>query len=733
MRLKLYWVLIFCLGFSFLSFCQDYSKLVLTEKIIEDEVNSSLELMQKGDLDSYKKGVDNVDQLEHAVEIAKNTKLKLIFYKSKSFLLFKNYDYETALSYINKSIKILKNYPDNRLLGLNYELLGVIYNTQELLKERDNYFLKAERLLSKYESFEENIDINFNLAYIYKEYEDWNKVIYYSNQALSFIKLAEQTQSRSRYLNLFLAESYLKLNDLNRVKFYLDRVEKDPSFLPDQLLLMASYFKIKGYLFEKTNDFKNATASFNISSDFYQKLSLSRSKEIKETLKLNHNLQLKEKENYSIKKEIEYTEASANYKNFILILSFFIILILFTLVFYQYRTSKFKTSTNLLLAKNNEDLNEKNNEIKKVLEVKNKFLDTVTHELRTPLNTIKGVSYLLENNIDTAKNEEYFKALSFSSNYLINLVNNIIEYNLLENNDIANLNNQPTNIFELVNDTITTFKIKEGNNNDFSCNIDEYIPKMLLIDSMKLTQVLINLLKNSEKFTSSGSIILKITMKKISFSNCELLFEIIDNGIGISKENKEIIEEPFIKDENKINSIENSNGLGLSIVKRTLNIFNSKLNIESEINKGTRIFFTIIFDNITENLIEKGVSLSKNITTPNIKILLVEDNKVNQVITKKILNKIGFECDVANDGLEAVHKNLKNEYSLVLMDIMMPVMDGFQASKEISKNTPNTPIVALTAISGELNNKKFIESNILEVLNKPVDVDVLTKTIYKYI
>lgn len=301
MNLKFVYILFLCVCINSSVYSQSKIILPITDISIEKEFISAKELIKKNEFQSYKQGIELIDELENLVEESKKLKLKLAFYRQKSLFLFENYDYDNALKYIHKSIDLLKNNIDNRTLGFNYELLGVIKNSQEKFKERDEAFIKAEELLSVNATDEENIDINFNLSFIYKEYKDWEKVIYYSKRALHLIDDTNNNESRRRYLNLFVAESYLELNKLDSCLEYLKKVESDSYFLPDQYLLMASYFKIKGNLFERKGDLKQATSSYNSSNDFFQKLSVLRTKEIKESLKLNNSLQLKEVENNRIK------------------------------------------------------------------------------------------------------------------------------------------------------------------------------------------------------------------------------------------------------------------------------------------------------------------------------------------------------------------------------------------------------------------------------------------------
>ncbi|WP_320814872.1 response regulator [Flavobacterium sp.] len=714
----------------FLSFnstlAQGYISDELTIKSLNEEIEQAKSLIEAKSDDSYQNGVDLFLKIEKKIISTKDTLFLLDFYKTKIDVYLANYDFDNALIYANKGFKLLEIHKDNRQLGFFYEILGVINYSQEKEKERDEAFIKAEELLSKYAKPEENIDINFNLAVISKENKDWNKTLQYSNRALFFIENTKKSEVRKKYLYTFLAEAYLKLGQLDKADEFLKELETDKNLLDNKLLLVASYYSLRAQFYEKKKNFKEATSFYNKSNDAYAKLSFEKTKEIRSSLKLKGNLQLKDIENQTIKKEIELNKQNNKYKNFILFLSSIIIFILMILAFFQYKTSKFKAKMNLLLQKKNAQLVDVNSNINKALNAKKKFLDAITHELRTPLNSIKGISYLMKDTISEKEQKKYVETLSFSSDYLLSLINNIIEYNIMDKSNKNKLKNEPTEIKILLKNIYNSFKIKEENNNRIYLKIDENIPNVVLMDAFRITQILINLISNSLKFTKDGDVFLKVFLEDITNSKVAINFEVKDTGIGIDTNEFNKIFDPFYQVSK--GDFEGS-GLGLSIVAKTLDLLKSKPVVTSEIGKGTSISFSLSLDVYQPRMkINKGTK--ELISTSKIKILLVEDNKVNQLITRKILTNQGFECDIANDGFEAVKLVETIDYSLILMDIMMPVMDGFEASEKIKEIKPYIPIIALTAMYEAVNRKKFEDAKIIRVLTKPVSVEVLCDAIY---
>jgi CheY-like chemotaxis protein len=262
---------------------------------------------------------------------------------------------------------------------------------------------------------------------------------------------------------------------------------------------------------------------------------------------------------------------------------------------------------------------------------------------------------------------------------------------------------------------------------------DKTIPDKLIFDEAKLYQVLFSLIDNAFKFSKNGSVVVEVKKMSVNKDKTEIQFIIKDTGIGIAPEIKDKIYDLFFQGSDKINYEYGGSGLGLTLVKKTLDLFNKTVTIDSEPDIGTTISFSLDFENYRKNAESEVSSESKKIDDPSkIRILLVEDNKINQLITEKTITKKGYRCDVANNGFEACNMVGENDYSLILMDIMMPVMDGFEASDYISKFKPEIPIVALTAISEDVNKELFSASKISKVLSKPVNVEELYKTISFY-
>ena len=260
------------------------------------------------------------------------------------------------------------------------------------------------------------------------------------------------------------------------------------------------------------------------------------------------------------------------------------------------------------------------------------------------------------------------------------------------------------------------------------------LPDTFIGDNLKISQILINLIGNAIKFTKDGDIWVRIYSISKDGDDYVLRFEIEDNGIGISKEKQENMFESFSQGSIQINRKYGGTGLGLSIVKGLIDILKGKIYVKSELGKGTTFFFEIPLTYAPESVKIEKEDYSKNISKldiSNIKILIVEDNKINQMITKKILNKMNLECDIVDNGEAAVEKVRENDYNVVLMDIHMPGISGLEATKIIRTFDKELTIFALTAVTLEDKMHEFDEAGFNDIISKPFKQEDFEKKLYE--
>ncbi len=694
------------------------------------EFEHAIKILDFDDYEHYQQGSKMINQLEERLIKQKNFDQLLYLYLEISYYHVTKFDYATSKKVLDKAEKVLNEHNNNCIRGEYYEHLAVFYNSQGNEELDEKYTLLSEQFLKKYAPKIKQVDMYYNLTLLYLKKEDWNKTL---ENAKEYLEINKETGGDldQPEVNLLIAESYYNLNQLDKSLEYLN-IGKNSNIFKNQdedYLLKSRYYFVLGKLYEKQGKYKKSAENLKIASDFFKKRLIYRIAKMNKSLNQKRELQIKNIEFQSIIKQNKLKSENEKYKNYLLIIFSIAILTLIVLLYFQYRNAKFKNSINNLLNEKNEMLHKVNSDLESALNIKKKLLDTISHELRTPIYTLNGLLHLMEE--DKSNYEKNIEQLQASVQNLYSLSGNIIEINVidsLENDYVPK--KDIIKLEELVNKILTTVKKNRGNNNTASLKYDIGIPKKLVFDESKLYQVLVSLIDNAFKFSKDGSVVVELNEISRDDKNIEIQFLIKDTGIGIDEEIKEKIYDLFFQGSEKINYEYGGSGLGLTLVKKTLELFNKSIKIDSERNKGTTISFSLDFEIYKES--DEGPKIIKEIKDPSkIKILLVEDNKTNQLITQKIILKKGYSCEVANDGLEACKKVDENDYDLILMDIMMPVMDGFEASDYISKQKPHIPIIALTAISEDINKELFSASRIKKVLSKPVNVEELYETILK--
>jgi signal transduction histidine kinase/CheY-like chemotaxis protein len=694
-------------------------------KVLEESSKSFSTQTKEG----KEKGIYFLELAEKLIKKVNDPLLEIHINRNKMDFFLNKSDPIRVEEYLARNLKIIKQIDDKRQLGLYYEDLGVHRSTQGEKEEGYQAYLIAEQLLRKYGEAKDVIDINYNLSVRYLQEERWNESIEHALKSVEAIKVTGVKQDRRKNLNLFLIESYINLKEFEKAERYFDTIEKERNVYSGDLYFTGRLFSKKGLYYERIEDYEKAASFYSQSLNSFLNYHNQRTKEVSSALALSNQLNLKEEENKRIKIENELKAEQLRNRGYIILLSVIIILGLILMSIIQYRVSLYKTRINKLLQKNYEELVEANQKVDEALDAKSEFLDSVTHELLTPLNTIKGTTFLLQKEELTPHQVNQMKLINLSSDYLLNLIADVIHLNDLEKGKLE-LKNEKFDLGALLNNLIDSSVLMKDDNNKIHRKIDHNIPDHLKGDVLRVSQIFLNILDNALKFTRNGDIYIEALLVSRTDNKAEIEFSIRDTGIGMSEKQISKAFEAFHQGSVKINRKYGGTGLGLSIVKKILKLQGSDIVLKSKPGKGTLVLFTMKFD-IPEQLVEKNIFAGNGYdeSSERINVLLVEDNKVNQLITEKIISNYGFYCDSANDGKEAVDMVKKNKYSMILMDIMMPKMDGFEATKYIKQFDKGIPIVALTAISEKLNREKFNEVGIYTVLNKPVDPELLYETI----
>jgi signal transduction histidine kinase len=373
---------------------------------------------------------------------------------------------------------------------------------------------------------------------------------------------------------------------------------------------------------------------------------------------------------------------------------------------------------------------EKNNAIA----VRTKFLSTMGHELRTPLNGIIGALNLIHDEHKQLAENEYFPVLKYCSNHMQQLINDILDFNKLEADKLS-IHPIEANLKQLlVNSTLPFYNHIEEKNLQLIVDIDPQLDTLVLVDDVRLIQILNNLLSNAMKFTERGYIKLVAKCNRTDADALSIGFTIEDTGIGIGKHDHDKIFETFGQVFNESSRRYSGTGLGLTICLRLLKLMGSELKLESESQKGSTFSFDLELQRPAKQQKNSGAISSDSDDLSGIRILLVEDNQINMMIAKKMLTGKHAACECAYNGREALDMLAKDAaYDIILLDLEMPIMDGYTAIKELKRLYPKLPVVALTAsLIDENLVTALLESGFSDCVLKPFQPQYLFSQIKQF-
>jgi signal transduction histidine kinase/ActR/RegA family two-component response regulator len=600
-----------------------------------------------------------------------------------------------ALPYFLEVYEYDKKLDSKENLGLSYNNLGVIYTLLKDYKKALDFLRKAAEIKKNSESLDDLSNSYNNMGFCFYGMKLYDSAEFY-------YKKGEFLAKRGSYLT-YLQESYIGLSDVYAAKGEFPQALK----------------------FEKLNNvLKDSLYRVNGPNN------IDKLKEDYITLK-------QERDESEVLIQTERVRARRIFIWFVLAL-FSVLMIL--MWFYVVKIKKNNTQLNQKQKKieiQNKILQVKNIEILQAKEaaeeaakVKSQFISTISHEIRTPLNAIIGATNLLNQSFPNQNQVENLNILKISSDNLLSLVNNILDFSKMEAGKMQ-FENIEFNLKNIVLDIRDLFSIKAAEKGvELLVNYDEKIPAVLKGDPLRINQLLINLVSNALKFTEKGYVKVDLSMQLSTVNHALIHVKVSDTGIGISSQKQNQIFESFTQADGTITRKFGGSGLGLSICKRILENLNSKLQLSSEPGVGSTFYFSINFE------VSRNAAIGKSSRTASFensikgkRILIAEDNMMNILVIRQFLHKWGVVTDVVMNGKEAYSKVSKETFDAVLMDIHMPEMDGIEATRLIRKLSDERkrriPIIAITAENEMQFRQKVYEVGMNDYIFKPFNPDDL--------
>ena len=365
--------------------------------------------------------------------------------------------------------------------------------------------------------------------------------------------------------------------------------------------------------------------------------------------------------------------------------------------------------------------------------IKENFLANMSHEIRTPINGIIGLTHLLEKTLLDDSQKEMLTLLEVSSNSLLGVINDILDLSKIEAGKFK-ITRTETELIKLCTSVVNLLMIRTKEKGlELLTLFSDDLPEFILADSLRLNQILMNLIGNAIKFTSEGSITLKVEVLNRKGNNQQLKFSVIDTGIGIAKKNLDKVFENFEQADERTTLKYGGTGLGLSIVKNLVQLKGGLLEVESEESKGSTFSFTNWYEVLQNNRVAEEKKTEELLPLRNVKILIAEDNPINKFLIVKILKDWQIETVVVENGQDAIDKLKENDYDLVLMDTYMPVMNGLEAIKLIREGyapgKESIPVITFSAAVMAADKQMAIDAGANDVVSKPFELDDLYRKI----
>jgi signal transduction histidine kinase len=672
---------------------------------------------------------------QKAIQFSKANK-KIESQANQTFRLGKLYydvkKYDDAIKAFNKSISLAEPFEPSPVQAATYYYLGMSNMQKASYDNAEISFNKAESLYGTLKITDAEDLIALQRGIIYKSKEEYdlasnifNQIIVKPENPANLVSKAEALYQIGT-IEMAHNRNNLALNYFNKALELNAKIEN----LEQQSAILLALSQVYDKMLDKNNaysflkQYSNLKESISILDD--KKLGVDDYEKFKESERL--------KEIDQINEETKEQEKASKFSKLISILAIALISILSLLSLSLYKNNIIRTQSNKLLEDKNKELILAKEKVEKASNARSEFLSTVSHELRTPLNAINGITHLLLQENPKKSQMQYLESLQFSGNYLTKFINDILEINKIDSSK-AETEKISFNLKLLLENMQSSLKeLASDNQNNFIFEIDSEIPEYIIGDPTKLSQILMNLINNALKFTHNGDVIVTTKLDSLEDKIANIYFEVKDNGIGIPEDKQQTIFDSFSQGSIDINRKYGGTGLGLTIVKKLVHLLGGEISLKSKVNEGSTFTFELPFK-VTKkpHKIDKKNNTIDYVAFIDKKILVVEDNKINQMITKKMLENKNIQCEIIDNGEAAVELCKYNKYDMILMDVHLPGINGTIATQQLRKFDTITPVIALTAISLNENREMLLSYGMNDVVTKPFAPEDFYAVIAKYI
>ena len=640
------------------------------------------------------------------------------------------YDTIRAKNNYQKALKYAKIVENDTLLWWAYNNLGNMFTSNKAtIEEGFRYYDKAIEAASQLEDPDSRATPIMNKGWTHLEMEEYDKAYPYLVRVEEIVEDYNDPFIHTQLASLYGLYHSGK-NNYEKSKEYFERAikiaERDSLYF-DAVTAYKGYAEVLFKNKEYEEAYKALEKYNEYDAQLYEKEKLKQMEAAQarfETNQYRENLERARREQLYKDQVIDKSEQISA----IMLISLTGMLLFILLLVRNNRTRK---KLILQLKEKNSELLSAKEEAERLSMLKSRFFSTVSHELRTPLYGVVGLTSLLLEDNNNKNLENDLKSLKFSADYLLALINDVLQMNKMESR-LVSLENTPFNLHGLMKGIVKSFEFtRHQNNNIVELKVHDNIPRTLIGDSVRLSQIIMNLVGNAVKFTERGKVWIEATCKNCEDGKCLIYFEVGDTGMGIPKNKQQEIFEEF--SQLKANNYNyQGTGLGLPIVRNLLKLFDSEIHLESKEGEGSVFSFEILFE---KGEAEEAVPQSHDNDTSEgsvlRKALIVDDNRINQVVTRRILEKRNFICKVAGDGYEAIEILKKEPFGLVLMDVNMPGLSGIETTQKIREFNPDVPVIALTAVEVQEMRDEIVSSGMNDVIIKPYDIPTFFNTIFR--